>query len=239
MTVPVVDHGAEPNRTGGPIMLMQALGQSQLADMTRRGQTRSYEAGQTVYARGAPGGSLLIVQSGRAEVSITTPFGRKSIIGVAGPGAMIGEIACLDGGARSADVLALEPLEAVVVDRRAVLDILSRDPPSAIRVIEALCEKARNATDMVEILSIDSGRSRLAACLLRLLGEEGDEDGSDRIRVSQSWLASYVGLSRENVNRQLRAWVREDLISLEAGVLTVPDRQRLEDVAINDPGAGG
>ncbi|GHE87675.1 cyclic nucleotide-binding protein [Aliiroseovarius zhejiangensis] len=217
-------------------MVIEALGTQALEVLADKGQRRDFAKGVSIFRHGEPGASLLIVKSGRAEVSITTATGQKSILGLVGPGDVIGDIACLDGGPRSADVVALEPLVGLEVARRDVLQTLKDDGDSAILVIVALCQKARNASEMFELKALASGQSRLASCILRLLNDQNGEAGSDRVKVSQSWLGAYAGLTRENVNRQLKSWEAEGIARFDNGAVLIANLNALRDIAMNEGG---
>lgn len=215
-------------------MVFEALDRQTLGVIASKGRLRKYKKNDQIFCHGEPGASLLILESGKAEVSITTALGQKSILGLVGAGDVIGDIACLDGGPRSADVVAVEPVEALEVPRHEVLTILREDGDSAVLVIIALCQKARNASEMFELKALASGQSRLASCILRLLNDRtGDTDGN-RIRVSQSWLGAYAGLTRENVNRQLKSWAKDGIARFEKGAVVVNNLSALEDIVMND-----
>ncbi|MDE9450511.1 Crp/Fnr family transcriptional regulator [Aliiroseovarius sp. Z3] len=215
-------------------MVIEALERQTFELLAGKGRRRDFKKGAQIFSHGEPGASLLIVETGRAEVSITTATGQKSILGLVGTGDVIGDIACLDGGPRSADVVAIEPLTGLEVARRDVLQILKEDGDSAILVIMALCQKARNASEMFELKALASGRSRLASCILRLLKDQNGEAGVSRVQVSQSWLGAYAGLTRENVNRQLRMWATDGIAQFEKGAVVVKNLGALEDIALND-----
>lgn len=215
-------------------MVLNALDQNTFDALSARGLRKQFKKGAQVFSRGDPGSSLLVIESGRAEVSVTTALGQKSILGLVGPGDIIGDIACLDGGARSADVVAVETVTALEILRRDILQLLRDDGDSAILVIEALCQKARNASEMFELKALSSGQARLAGCILRLLGDTNGPAGDDRVMVSQSWLGHYAGLTRENVNRQLKAWANEGVARFEQGAVVVMNRAALEEFVLND-----
>lgn len=218
-------------------MVFKALDQQTLTAIAQLGRRKHFEKGAQVFSRGDAGASLLIIETGRAEVSITTALGQKSILGLVGPGDVVGDIACLDGGPRSADVVALEPVTGLEVLRRDVLQVLRQDSDSALLVIEALCQKARNASEMLELKSLASGQARLAGCILRLLADANGNAGGDQVQVSQSWLGHYAGLTRENVNRQLKSWADDGIARFEKGAVIVINRQVLEDLVLHDRGA--
>ena len=217
-------------------MVFDALDRRTLDVIASKGRLRMFKKGARIFSHGEPGASLLIMESGVAEVSITTVLGQKSILGLVGAGDVIGDIACLDGGPRSADVIAAEPVEALEVLRGDILNILKEDGDSAIQVIIALCQKARNASEMFELKALSSGQSRLASCILRLLNDKVGDAHDDRVRVSQSWLGSYAGLTRENVNRQLKSWANDGIARFEKGTVVVTNLRALEDIVLNDGG---
>ena len=216
-------------------MVLSSIGAGALDRLRQRGHARIYKKKDVVFRFGDPGLTLLIVSSGTAEISVTTAVGQKSILGVAKAGDVLGDIACLDGGPRSADVIALEPMEAVEVQRLDVLQLFREDPDSAILVIEALCQKARNASEMFEVQIMQSGQARLAACLLRLLPNAVHSEGGQlAVKASQSWLGAYAGLTRENVNRQLKVWARDGVARFEKGYVVIEDQDRLKEMTQGD-----
>jgi CRP-like cAMP-binding protein len=195
------------------------------------GHPRVFERGDILMRRGDPGDSMILLKTGRVEVSLSTVSGLKSILGIYGPGSILGDIACLDGKERSTEVVALEALETVVVSRPDVLRLLSEDAEVARVVIEALCQKVRNATDVLELRVQTTAQARLANALIRLMD---DDECLTRLRVSQRWLGEYSGLTRENVNRQLRSWARDGIARFEQGEVVILDKDRLLDAALND-----
>src|SRR3954468_23522227 len=72
----------------------------------------SYGAGQEIFVRGDAGNFLFVVAEGRVRLSVMTDEGRELTVRLAAPGDVVGEIATLDGRARSASATALSPTRA-------------------------------------------------------------------------------------------------------------------------------
>lgn len=100
-----------------------------LADIEARANRRSWRAREMVFAWGDEGNHLLVVLEGRLKLSILSPAGRELLIRVAVPGDLAGEIACFDGGLRSADAVAMEPARRGAVTRGSARD---RGAPSQL-----------------------------------------------------------------------------------------------------------
>lgn len=194
---------------------------------------RSYARGQAIFLRDQPGDSAVVLLSGRLKISNTTADGREIGLNFVGTGDLVGEIALLDGGKRTADVIALEASEVLVIDRRNLVPVLTSHPEAMLDIVEALCEKLRIATAMIED-SAHEMEARLAKGLLRLAGQHGIKRG-DRIRIdlrmSQTDLGNYVGLSRANVNRQLSQLKGAGIVETEGATITLLDSSKLETLA--------
>src|SRR5262245_27083175 len=85
-----------------------------LATRLRR---RRYARGDTIFYQGDPGAYLCIVHNGRVKLGLTSPEGREIIIDLLGSGEVFGELALLDGEPRSADAVAIEPTELLLLER--------------------------------------------------------------------------------------------------------------------------
>ena len=83
-----------------------------------------------------------VVVSGRLQASTIEADGSERIIGVLGPGELVGETALLEEGRRRARVRALRPSELVQLDRTWLLDLLANDPGAAMSVVRTLIERS-------------------------------------------------------------------------------------------------
>jgi CRP/FNR family transcriptional regulator, cyclic AMP receptor protein len=179
--------------------------------------------GETVFFKGDEGNSMFAVISGRLKVQNVSEEGKTLILGFLEPGAVFGEIAVLDSKPRTASVVSVEPSELLVIERAPFLRFLEAHPSVAIKLMMAMCERLRTTDEFLENMVFMSLPTRLAR-MLRLLAERygtaspgGIEIG---MRISQAELANLVGASRESVNKQLRAWEEDGLISNMEGLIT-------------------
>jgi CRP/FNR family transcriptional regulator, cyclic AMP receptor protein len=199
-----------------------------LEQLAARAHLATFAKGSTLYRRGDAGDTMMVILAGRVKITNVTAEAREVILNFLGPGDVNGEIAVLDGRERTATAVALEETEALVLYRRDLLPVLTADPASMIEIITVLCDKLRSASQIIEDNSLQM-QGRTASGLVRLAEQHGRRTADGIIldlKLSQRDLGSYVGLSRENVSRQLK-----DL--REAGLLIVVD----QDFLIPDLGA--
>jgi CRP-like cAMP-binding protein len=95
---------------------------------------REFAAGETVMAEGDFGHSMLLIEEGSADVSVEGTEVRK-----VGPGDVVGEVAILSSGRRTASVVASSPVRAISFFKRDVWQ-LERTAPEAARRLRAAIE---------------------------------------------------------------------------------------------------
>jgi CRP/FNR family cyclic AMP-dependent transcriptional regulator len=195
-----------------------------------RAHVKRYGKGETIVARDDAGESLMLLLAGRAKISNITSDAREIVLNFLGKGDVIGEIAILDGAPRTANAVAIEDTEALVLYRRDLLPVLLKNPDAMLELIQILCEKLRATSAIIEENSLPMA-ARAAAGLLRLADQHGRvvKGGGTLIdlKLSQRDLGSYLGLSRENVSRQLGLFRDIGLLRIEAAEIVILDRDAL------------
>lgn len=198
--------------------------------LVAHGIPRHFTRGQTIFLRGDPGEHIYWLTSGFVAVELVQSSGRRSLLARMGPGEVLGEIALLDGKARSADATATTDVSAVMIDRRVIMRHLVDKPEVMFHLIDALCDKVRNASEMFEAQSLSSAPEKLARCLMTIARKWGRPDGA-AIRVRQTFtqteLGAFAGVARENVNRHMRGWIDEGVLSFDDGDLVILDPDEL------------
>jgi CRP-like cAMP-binding protein len=187
--------------------------------------------GATIFSKGDPGSSLIAVVSGTIKISISSPDGRNAILNLIGPGEIFGEVAVLDGQARTADAIANTNCEIFVLDRREFLPFVRSQPALAMKFIELLCTRLRWTSDQVEQVILQDLPGRLASALIRLTERHKVSQGGRSIAVTQQEISEMVGMSRESINKQLRAWAARNWVRLEHGAIVVLDVESLQEIA--------
>lgn len=211
--------------------LLAGCSADELADIAARGAVRAFKPGTAIIMQGDPGDTLWIMLKGLARVSMVAANGREIVLDYAEPGSVLGEIAFLDGGERTASVEAIEPVEALGLTRAAFTEIVGKHQGLAMRLLQAMARRLRQNNTVIEADRAYTSGPRLARFLLRLMmGGEGEETRL-KIALSQGELGNFAGMSREQINRQLSAWADGGIVALKGGRVTVLDREALVDIA--------
>ena len=213
----------------GPDSLFSGLTAADWSDIAARAVQVHFKRGKELLVQGEAGDSLLILTEGSARVSMLTANGREIVLAYAEPGAVLGEIALLDGGERTASVIATSAGSALQLGRNAMRDFAASHPEFAWSLMGQLARRLRTADQTIESDRAYASGPRLARYLRRLI--RPDSGAVQRVELSQTELGNFAGMSREHINRQLRAWEESGVIALEQGRVRVLDPELLEDIS--------
>lgn len=206
--------------------LLQVLTEAELSQLLRAARLADAAKGDVLLRQGDRGDSLLILLEGQARITVYTGNGREIVLEYAGAGAVLGEIALLDGGERTASVIAMGPVRYLSIGRGAFEALLAGNHRIALRIMRELALRLRVANQTIETDRAYAAAPRLARFLLRLMRGEGA-----LITLSQTELSMFAGISRENINRQLSIWSQAGVTTVEPGGIRINDPDALEEIA--------
>lgn len=183
------------------------LDDGERAALRRNARAVRFPAGVRLLHQGEPGDKVLVIERGRAKVSYVTGAGRELVLRFCGPGELVGELAVLDGGPRLSSVVALEPVEALVIPAGDFRKLLYDQPGIAWCLLGMLSTRFRDA----DLKRVEFGASdtvgRLAARLVELgerYGEQSERGLHIDLPLSQEELGAWTGASRAGVAAALR-----------------------------------
>ena len=185
--------------------------------LARRGELRRYAKGTVLINEGDHGDSIYIILEGRLRIYGSHLANEREIThGTYGPGEYVGEMG-LDGGPRSASVMALLPTVCSMVTRTTLLAHLAEHPDFALELLSKVIRRARAATLNAKSLALNDVYGRLKALLESLAEPRADGTRLIGERVTHLELANRVGCSREMVTRQLKDLQDGGYISAKRG----------------------
>lgn len=204
--------------------VLHSLSAGACQTLARRGAPVDLSAGQLLVQAGDPGDAVFVVLEGELEVRATSLGGRELRLSGLGKGAVAGEMAVLDGGPRSADMVATRKTRLWRIPRAALLEVLESEPKVAIALVAELSRRLRSVNAALEARSsLDLG-GRLARLLL------AEQNARGVISLTQTEMARRVGVSREKVNRKLSDWTREGWVEKTRAGVRVVASERLSAV---------
>jgi flavin reductase (DIM6/NTAB) family NADH-FMN oxidoreductase RutF len=137
---PLLFHGGGYGRVVGNPRVFSALPEDLLEPILAAGVERSYDDGEALMRAGEPGDSMMLVVEGTALVE---RGGRTVPVAL---GELVGEIAVLDGGPRTATVVAEGRVRCIEISRDQLTQALETDPRAATALIAVLASRFRESS---------------------------------------------------------------------------------------------
>lgn len=189
-----------------------------LERVSERAVERTFKKGQLIFHQGDRGDALYVVAEGLVKIFVTSEQGDEMVLVTLGRQDTFGELAIVDGGARSASAEVLERTRLLVLTRQTLFDLLREHPPLTDALLRTLGAWLRRLTEQTADLVFLDLHGRVAKLLVGLAEERGrHEEGRIvlDLNVTQTDLAAMVGGSRQSVNQILRAFEKRDYLSIE------------------------
>ncbi len=211
--------------------LLRALAPDQLQTLLRAASRRELKSGEKVITQGDEDGDFaVVVLSGGLKITMVSASGREIILNYCGPGELVGEIAMLDSGPRTATVTAAVASSVLLLPAHTFLAAATANFDSAAGVMRELARRVRQLNLVIESDRTFSMAPRLARALVRLIDIESG-DGRLRYDPSQSDLGAFAGLARENVSRLISDWEAKGIVARQGRALQVRDQAYLQALA--------
>jgi protein phosphatase len=126
----------------GSVPLFRGYSARHLSELARDTDELAFAAGGHVLEEGQLGETLYVVLSGTGKV---VRGGRT--LGQVMPGDFFGELSALDGGPRTASIVATTPMRVLRLFRHSLLRQIQREPSLALRLLEGIAIRLRRLGD--------------------------------------------------------------------------------------------
>jgi CRP-like cAMP-binding protein len=155
------------------------------------------------------GADVFVLLRGEAEVSLEGQGGEKETLGRLGPGDAFGEMSSLTGELRSATVIALGDVEALVVPDEVFDDLRARRPRVAVALVRMMAERLGAAERAIDALLASTKDVEKAAEKAQVKPARGS--------VARAWRELVVGRRKDLSFLTFAAFVTT-LLLVRAGV---------------------
>ncbi|WP_034593320.1 Crp/Fnr family transcriptional regulator [Hamadaea tsunoensis] len=212
-----------------------SLSEKDRGELLALGQRRMFSVESVIIEQDAPPGLVFVILSGCVKVVALDKSGYQAILALRQAGDVVGEMASLDGGTRSASVLVLSEVRALTF-RSEVFSTFIRAHREAAAVLQrCLAERLREADRHRAAAATYSTTQRLARILIDLSRNHGSPqaDGSVLIGLplSQDDLAGLLSVSRRTVARIMEDWRSGDIVATGRLAIHIKDQGRLLAIA--------
>ena len=195
---------------------------------------RSARPNETILEKEDPPERAYLVVDGLCKVVAPGPQGKDTTLDLFGPGEFLGELSILDGGGRSARVVAVSNTQLLAIERAAFLELLETCPALCRQLLVVMARRMRRLTGTLENVTGLGVRPRLARKLLDLAERQGVRTGGGtkiNLKIPQDELGRMIGAVRESVNKYVGEFKDAGYIRMDGMYVVVVNREALLDLS--------
>jgi CRP-like cAMP-binding protein len=177
---------------------------------------------------------FFIVKSGKVRV-YKLEGGVEIDLDLIGPGGIIGEIAAIDGGSRSASVIALEDTEAFVISPEEFSSLTAKIPDWFQKIATILAHRLREADGRIDRNHESDKTSHVAAAVSLITYSDKCKPCGDGFEISLKSLENEVvdllNIKYSEVVSAFEKLQKQSLLSVDKGKAVIMNREKLDDLA--------
>jgi len=199
------------------------------------GRLQPLDDGQPLFARGGTAAGLCCVVAGALRVGSIDAQGEPALLAFIEPCQWFGEISMIDGLPRTHDASADGDSEVLLVPEAALAAWLAAHPAHWQDIARLACAKLRHAFEVLEDIQRLPLEQRLMKRLQLHAHGFGSRPPRRRLRLPQEQLALMMGVSRQSVNKALRALEAQGLVALRYGGIELLPAQNQAGANLESP----
>ena len=191
-----------------PATFLGSLSDADRAGLLQAGRITRWTRGELLVRAGDPAVSAIVLTVGVVKIQKLTGHGEEVVLGISGPGDLLGEVAAVRDAPRSASAVALESVTGVVIAVTALRRFLLQHPSTTLALLDLSLRRLHAADERRLEFATRTTLTRVASRLVELtdrFGETGHDGAIDvALAINQEELASWSASSLESTARALR-----------------------------------
>jgi len=171
---------------------------------------KSFARDEFIVRETESGSAFFFIASGRVKVCLYSEDGQETILSFLDRGDFFGEMALFLESTRTANVVAIEPTDVLLIHRQQFYHLLEQNFAITRKILGTLCRRLKMANFSIDSLAHLDVSGRLARFLIEEAKASTRRVGEYRViqRYTHQQLAGKISTSRETVSRlfaQLKA----------------------------------
>jgi CRP/FNR family transcriptional regulator, cyclic AMP receptor protein len=171
---------------------------------------------------------LYVIQSGSVKV-YRTAGGKEIELAILEKGAVLGEMALIDGKPRSASVKALEDCKVIIIDAETFHNKMKGIPPWFFSIIRSTCQKIRQGNRRLQSISSEHQGAHIIMMLNLFYKRFGTMGKGISTATLQHHLIQLLGVTFANITNTLDFLYTHHFIELKNGTLYVIAAEKLDE----------
>lgn len=202
--------------------IFSSLNDDELSELVNLARERSFTPNEFIFWDGDTPDWFYVVAEGKVKVLKHSSSGKEFIIAFFGSGEMVGEVAVFENKPYPASAQAITETRVVAIKREDFLSFLANRPQVALRIINILGGRLREAQGRLRDLAAERVEQRLASVLLMLSAKLGLT-----LPFTRQEIADMAGTTTETAIRVMSHLKDRGIIRSTRGKVIILDEKKL------------
>ena len=202
--------------------IFSSLNDDELGELANLAIERNFMPNEFIFWDGDTPEWFYIVAEGKVKVLKHSSLGKEFIIAFFGPGEMFGEVAVLENKPYPASAQAVAETKVAGIRREDFLSFLANRPQVALRIINVLAGRLRDAQGRLRDLAGERVEQRLASVLLMLSTKLGLT-----LPFTRQEIADMAGTTTETAIRVMSQLKDRGIIRSVRGKVIILNKEKL------------
>lgn len=190
---------------------------------------RNFRPRQVIFQAGDPAERVYLLLKGRVKIYQVAENGKEIILDVVGKGGVVGDMAIVEDGERTACASAIDETVAVSITWDDFSHLLQQSPRLGFAMMELMARRLAGMQRTFMNIVSKPVSARLADTLLNR-----QEEGLVHLGLTHQELAQTIGTSRETVTALLSRFTTLGAIAAHGDGYRILDEDLLDDIANGD-----
>ncbi|MFC0015921.1 MULTISPECIES: Crp/Fnr family transcriptional regulator [Allobacillus] len=213
--------------------VFSGLTDDELGEVAEISNHRIFPKGTNIFIEGEERKAVYFILSGLVKVYKVNEKGQEQIISFLHSDEMFPHVGFFDETPYPATAVTINKVELLSIPIEEFEILMLRKPEISIKVMRVMGKKLLEMQNRIQSITTQSVFSRIISTLLRFSKELGEqqEDGTILIRMpmTNTDLASLIGVTRESVNRTLNRLKKEGIVTHSRKEISILDEKKLID----------
>ena len=203
-------------------LIFSGLNEEELAELAGMAIERGFMPGEFIFWEGDAPDWFYIVAEGQVKILKHSSLGKEFIVAFFGPGEMFGEVAVFEDKPYPASAQAAAKTKVLAITREDFLSFLAGRPQVALRIINVLGGRLRDAQNRLRDLAGERVEQRIARTLFMLSSKLGTT-----LPFTRQEIADMAGTTTETAIRVMSHLKERGIIRSARGKITILDEVKL------------
>ena len=181
------------------IALFSMLSNDEQLELISKSKHLDFKKGDIIFRESDPADKIMIVRFGKIKLNHFSVEGKELVTDILVENDIYGEQNIFSGGNYVVNAVALESSGVCMISQSDIHNMVMNRPEAGVKLLGVIGSKLSSANEIIDLLSINDAKARLAGFLLYRVKRTKKET----IELSRDDIAGYTRLTRETVSRKL------------------------------------